>query len=126
GLSDQIRFLGFIEDVDRLLHLSDIHCAPSVWEEPLANTALEAKRAGVPSVLFPSGGLPELVVEHGKDAYLCPIKSAEALEAGIQHYLDLDDDELAMRGRAASASLSILEISREAFTRAWASVYAEL
>ncbi len=124
GLADRIRFLGHIEDVGGLLALADVHTAPSVWAEPLSNVVPEAKRAGVPSVVFPSGGLPELAVEDGRDAVVCRSKSADALADGLRHYLDMTDGQLAEAGGAARASLKTLGITREAFVRAWADVYA--
>ena len=124
GLADRIRFLGSIDDVPGLLALADVHTAPSVWEEPLGNVVVEAKQAGIPSVLFPSGGIPELAVTDGLDAVVCPAKTPEALADGLRHYLDLPDTALAEAGRAAHASLEALGITREAFVRAWAGVYA--
>lgn len=124
GLSDRIRFLGYVNDIPDLLNLTDIHVAPSVWEEPLGNVAVEAKRAGVPSVVFPSGGLPELFLEQGVDGLVCDGKDAQALEAGLTHYLDADEVALDAAKAAARASLDRLGITPEAFTRAWREVYS--
>lgn len=126
GVADRVRFLGSVSDVPGLLDLADVHAVPSVWEEPLGNVVVEAKRAGVPSVVFASGGIPELVVEDGRDAFVCRSKTAGALANGLRHYLDLPDGALAGAGRAARASLETLGITREAFTRAWADVYARV
>ncbi|GAB5536480.1 MAG: hypothetical protein Rubg2KO_27290 [Rubricoccaceae bacterium] len=126
GLSQQIRFIGFISDIDRLLSISDIHCAPSVWAEPLANTVLEAKRAKTPSVIFASGGLPELAVEQGRDAFLCPEKTADALMNGILHFGTMSSGDLEAASQEAFDSLGRLGISREGFAQAWADVYATL
>ena len=125
GRGDRIRFLGYLEDIPGLLDLADVHAAPSVWEEPLANTVLEAKRAGVPSVLFPSGGLPELVATPGHDAVLCPEKTPDALAAGLQHYLDLDNEALAATGTAARSSLTSLGCDEATFRSQWLQVLME-
>ena len=79
--------------------------------------------AGVPSVVFPSGGLPELVVEQGDDGFVCDARTAGALEAGLRHYLDLSEGELIAAKAAAKASLPALGITREAFSQAWEDVY---
>ncbi|MDX1532277.1 MAG: glycosyltransferase family 4 protein [Rhodothermales bacterium] len=123
GLSERVRFLGYVEDVDGLLRTADVHACPSVKEEPLGNVVVEAKRAGVPTVAFPSGGIPE-IIEDGVDGVVCAAKTAEALEAGLRRYLDADAAELARAKAAARASLERLGITREAFTEAWAGVYA--
>ena len=122
---ERIRFLGYVEDIPGLLEIADIHTAPSVWEEPLANTVLEAKRAGVPSVLFPSGGLPELVVQQGLDAYLCSDKTPDALALGLQHYLDMSDGELGRAATASHQSLSALGCDEATFRSRWLQVLTE-
>ena len=124
GLADRIRFLGHVEDVTGLLALADVHVAPSVWEEPLSNVVGEAKEASVPSVVFPSGGLPELAVQHGLDAYVCPEKTVEALTKGLLHYVAMSAEELRTASLAARHSLCHLGITPSAFAQAWADVYA--
>ena len=124
-VGDRVRFLGYIEDIPGLLGLADVHAAPSIWEEPLANTVLEAKRAGVPSVVFPSGGLPEVVVEQGRDAMVCREKTAEALADGLAHYLDLDAEALADAGHAAKDSLRSIGSDSSTFRQRWLATLAE-
>jgi glycosyltransferase involved in cell wall biosynthesis len=122
GLADRIVFTGYVSDIPQRLAAADVHACPSVWEEPLSNTLVEAKAAGTPSVIFRSGGLPELVT-HGVDGYVCPEKTADALRAGIEHFLDRDDDALRTASDAARRSLATLGITRDAFARAWQTVY---
>ena len=122
GFGDRIRFLGYVEDVPSLMALADVHTAPSLWDEPLANTVLEAKRAGVPSVVFPSGGLPELVVESGRDAVLCDARTPDALAAGLGHYLQLCDEALREASEAARASLAKLGCDETTFRSQWLTV----
>ncbi|MEM8598286.1 MAG: glycosyltransferase family 4 protein [Bacteroidota bacterium] len=125
GLSDRIQFLGFVEEVQDLFSVSDIHVAPSVFEEPLGNVILEAKQAGVPSVVFPSGGMPELL-SHRRDGWICRAKTAASLAEGIEGLLDLDETSLDGMKKAAEASLERLGITPEAFTRAWEETYASV
>lgn len=121
GFSDRVRFLGYVEDVPGLLGQSGLHVCPSVWEEPLSNVVPEAKLAGVPSVVFPSGGLPELI-EHGVDGWVCRDKTTEALREGIEAYLDAGPDTRPTRSDVTS-SLRRLGITKEAFKEAWSEVY---
>lgn len=122
GLADQIRFLGYVDDVPGLLAGSDLHVCPSVCEEALGNVVLEAKQAGVPSVVFPSGGLPELITS-GRDGWVCAAPTAEALRARIVHALDEGDEALQAKGLEARASFGRLGITRDAFVEAWNDVY---
>lgn len=124
GLSDRILFPGFVEDIPGLLAGSDVHVCPSVWEEPLGNVVVEAKLAGIPSIVFPSGGLPELV-SHGVDGFICASKTHEALRDGLLHYLDAGSDYRKRSGREARNSLERLGITRQKFTAAWRNVYDE-
>jgi glycosyltransferase involved in cell wall biosynthesis len=120
--ADRIRFLGYVENIPSLMEQSDLHVCPSVWDEPLSNTVPEAKRAGIPSIVFPAGGLPE-VVRSGIDGYICPDRTATSLESAIEHYLDMTPGQLEGQNVAARASLKSLGMDRVSFTRAWASVY---
>ena len=123
GYADRVRFLGYVNDVPALLALGDVHCAPSVWREALGNVVIEAKQAGLPSVVFPTGGLPELVDRPGLDGVVCEGKTTAALERGLRHYLDQSEGEREASKSAARASLARLGITREGFARAWLDVY---
>ncbi len=122
GLSDRIRFLGYVEDVPGLLAAADLHVCPSVCAEALSNTVVEAKLAAVPSVVFPSGGLPELITQ-GEDGWICEAKTAESLRAGIERFLAMPSEELERAGEAALDSMTRLGITEEAFADRWAAVY---
>ena len=119
GVADRVRFLGYVEDVSGLFAVADVHVCPSVCEEALGNVVLEAKQAGVPSVVFPSGGLPELVVEQGEDGIVCEGRTAEALAAGVGHYLALSPEGLAEAGQAARRSLDALGSDEATFRARW-------
>ncbi len=122
GLSDRIRFLGYVEDVPGLLAVADLHVCPSVCAEALSNTVVEAKQAAVPSVVFPSGGLPELVT-HGEDGWICEAKTAESLRAGIARFLAMPSEKLERAGEAARGSMERLGVTEEAFADQWVEVY---
>jgi glycosyltransferase involved in cell wall biosynthesis len=122
GLSDRLIFPGFVEDIPALLSEVDVHICPSVWEEPLGNVIVEAKRAALPSVVFPSGGIPELI-EHEINGYICASKTHSELVKGLQLYLEGGRHLMSAHGEAARASLERLGITRERFTKAWLKVY---
>lgn len=125
GLSERIRFLGYVGDVPGLLRAADLHVCPSVWEEPLSNVVPEAKQAGVPSVVFASGGLPELIA-HGEDGWICEAKTAASLQAGIARFLAMPEAELQAVGAAARGSMARLGITAEAFADQWMEVYTHV
>ncbi|MCL4789863.1 MAG: glycosyltransferase family 4 protein [Verrucomicrobia bacterium] len=122
GWLQHIRFLGYRSNVTNLMRRADIHVCPSVWEEPSPNVVFEAKREGVPSVVFPVGGIPELV-EHGVDGYVCRECTPEALVEGIQYFLQ-DPTRRRRAGEAARRSLDE-RFGQERFRRQWAEVFLE-
>ena len=120
GAADRIRLLGEMEDVHALLEQCRLHVCPSISEgESFPNVVLEAKSCALPSVVFPTGGLPEAVT-HLEDGYVCRDRSPQALYEGLRYFLD-DGDALRRAGAAAKASLA--EYSHERVGRLWVDVF---
>jgi glycosyltransferase involved in cell wall biosynthesis len=108
GLEDRVRFLGVVADVQGLLAGADVHVCPSVSSgESFPNVLIEAKQAGVPSVVFPTAGLPEAVTD-GIDGIVTRERSATALVTAISRLLD--DEPLRQRlAEGASRSLAVYD-----------------
>jgi glycosyltransferase involved in cell wall biosynthesis len=102
-LADCVTFPGFVEDVPALLASGQVAVTPTVTEEPLANVVMEAKLAGIPSIIFPSGGLPE-TIEHGVDGFICADRTTPALRDALTWYLE-HREAAAVQGQAARQSL---------------------
>lgn len=117
-LADRVSFPGFVEDVPALLASGRVAVTPTVTEEPLANVVMEAKLAGVPSIIFPSGGLPE-TIEHGVDGYICGERTAPALREALTWYLE-HRDAAEVQGHAARMSLRKFGVDR--FVDQWRAV----
>lgn len=58
--AQNVRFLGFV-NADEVYRAIDVLVVPSLWEEPLSMTVLEAFMHGVPVIVSRRGGLPEAV-----------------------------------------------------------------
>jgi glycosyltransferase involved in cell wall biosynthesis len=121
-LAGAVQFLGFREDVPHLLERASLHCCPSRPEhrEGFGIVVLEAKIAGLPSVVTPSGNLPEMV-EHKRDGWACPRTDAQSITDGLEYFLTRPA-ELAAAGRAARASAGRYNEGR--FAAAWTRVFA--
>ena len=119
GWGERIVFFGFVKNVYLILKRSDVLVCPSLSREPLSNVVGEAKICGKPSVVFPSGGLPELI-EHGVDGYVCGEKTVEALVEGIEYFASLE-----VRQRCGAAAWQSLEerFGLEQFRRNWAGMF---
>ena len=120
GLESAIVFWGYRDDISTFLSKTDIHVCPSLFAEPLANVVSEAKLAEVPSVVFPVGGLPELL-DHKATGYLCRDSSREALIEGLEYFLDHPGERKAA-GRAAREELE-KHFGFSRFQRQWAEVF---
>ncbi|NRS16059.1 DUF1957 domain-containing protein [Brevibacillus sp. HB1.4B] len=79
GLSEQVRFLGFVEDVRRneLFALADVAVFPSLYE-PFGIVALEAMALGTPVLVADTGGLRE-IVRHGENGAMMFTGDPESL-----------------------------------------------
>jgi glycosyltransferase involved in cell wall biosynthesis len=121
-LAGRVRFLGERDDVPALLAAAAVHCFPSTIaiREGFGIVTVEAKAAGIPSVVTPSGALPE-VIAHGEDGFVCADDSAEAIAAGLEHFLCYPD-RLAAAGRRAHASAQ--RFSRERLMADWLGVFS--
>ena len=83
-VAGRVRFLGWCEDIAPVLQQASVHCCPSQPEqrEGFGITVVEAKRAGIPSVVCPSGALPELI-DHGRDGWIANGFDAPAIADGL-------------------------------------------
>ncbi|UCG06291.1 MAG: glycosyltransferase family 4 protein [Desulfobacterales bacterium] len=98
GLTDELVFTGFREDVGAFYHLADLFVMSSV-EEGLGTAVLDALALGKAVVATDCGGIPEMITD-GENGLLVPAKNPSALAAGIIEMLaDLDRaGRLAARG----------------------------
>jgi glycosyltransferase involved in cell wall biosynthesis len=115
-LNGSVRFLGYQENVGSFLAEASVHCVPSraAFREGMTNVVLEAKAAGLPSVVTRTGSLPELV-EHQVDGWIAE-EQPHAIADGLRYFLE-DDARRARAGAAAHGSLQ--RFSRETFDAAW-------
>lgn len=120
GLGKRLQFIGEIQDVFGLLSQCDLHVCPSTSPgESFPNVLLEAKSQGLPSVVFPTAGIPE-AMNHRVDGYICRDKSAQALYEGIRYFLD---NPAALKAAGEAAKGSLKHFSRERISDQWAEVF---
>ena len=74
GIIGRVRFLGWREDVARLLATADLLVCPSLYE-PLGNVVIEAWSAGLPVVATASDG-PAGLIQDGESGILVPLPGA--------------------------------------------------
>ncbi len=122
-IEDAVRFAGLREDIPFVLSALDVFCLPSVRNEGVPQSVLQAGAAGVPVVSTAVGGIPEAVV-HGRTGTVVPPGDADALARAV---CDLIGDPAArsrfgQAGRAhVSGSFSVqrmLDLTEEAYAAA--------
>ncbi|MGZ8432248.1 MAG: glycosyltransferase [Candidatus Deferrimicrobiaceae bacterium] len=81
GIGDAVLFLGTRRDLSELFRAMDVFAFPSLWEGfPIA--LLSAMAAGLPVIVTPVGGVPE-VVKDGINGLIVPAGDPTALAAAI-------------------------------------------
>jgi len=102
GIGDSVLFLGTRRDLPELFRAMDVFAFPSLWEGfPIA--LLSAMAAGLPVIVTPVGGVPE-VVEDGINGLIVPAGDPVALAEAIRkaHENPVGTSGL---GRAAAATI---------------------
>ena len=97
-----VRFLGHVPPAE-LLAAADLLVVPSVWEEPAGRVMHEAFLHGIPSVVFPRGGMPE-IVRDGATGFVCAAADAPALAALLARLATQGWDREAMAARCRAAA----------------------
>lgn len=86
GVSDRVIFTGFIQDVDRLMRITDIQVNASYGTEATSLALLEGMSIGVPAVVSDFGGNPG-VIKNGLNGLVVAKENSAALKAGIGELL---------------------------------------
>ncbi|MCC6160366.1 MAG: ATP-grasp domain-containing protein [Deltaproteobacteria bacterium] len=107
---DRVRFLGFRDDVDRLLPGIDVLAVPSLYEG-LSLAVCEAMAAGVPVVASRVGGNPEIITD-GDDGLLVPVGDHAALAHAICRLLADPDGRAVMGARARETATTLFSMER--------------
>jgi glycosyltransferase involved in cell wall biosynthesis len=89
GLDGEVRFLGWRDDVARLMAAADVYAMPSTGE-PFGLVFAEAMAMKLPVLGLDDGGTPE-VVEHGRSGLLSTDDDVDALAANLARLLGNPD-----------------------------------
>lgn len=86
GVQEQVRFLGWVEDMPAFYRACDLVCVPS-RAEPFGRTAIEAFATETPVVATAVGGLAEIVTD-GETGRLVSYGDEKSLAAAVRELLD--------------------------------------
>lgn len=100
GLIDRIRWLGQVQDVTKILSISDMGLLVS-HQEGFSNSVLEGMAAGLPMIVTNVGGNAEAVID-GQCGFVVPPSSPAELATAILKLIN-DKDTARRLGQAARA-----------------------
>lgn len=95
-LGSQAKSLGFVpyKDLPEIYRMSDVYCAPSVWNEPFGLVFVEAMASALPVVTSSKGGIPE-IIDDGISGYVVSNPEENIIEISNKLDLLLSDDMMA-------------------------------
>lgn len=91
GLEDQVEWIGFVEDRERIYSMIDLCVVPSKAFETFGMVAAEASIRGIPVIATKRGALPEVVIDE-LTGYLVDVGSAEQIADKLE--LVIQSEEL--------------------------------
>ena len=103
NLINKIRLLGKVNDLYRILQLSDVFLLPSE-QESFGLAALEAMAAQTPVISSNAGGIPEVNIQ-GETGYLAEIGNVKAMSNYAIKLLSNDELLLEMKRNAKKQAI---------------------
>jgi len=89
GLENQIKFLGFREDISNILKQSDLFIHPAISPDPLPTVLFESLHNDLPSVATNLGGAIE-ILDYGNNGLLIPYNDPKKAADLINDYCSND------------------------------------
>jgi glycosyltransferase involved in cell wall biosynthesis len=123
GLQEQVKFLGFVQDMKRFYHNIDVAALPSLSGEGLPLFVLEAMSCGVPVVATDVGGTKE-ALRDGVDGFVVPPHEPAALAAALRKLIE-DPDRRRQMGSNARTRIEA-DFSRTVFFEGVSGLYHEM
>jgi glycosyltransferase involved in cell wall biosynthesis len=107
GLQSNVAFLGWRDDIHRIMPLLDVFVLPSL-NEGMGRVLVEAMAAGRPVVASRTGGIPDLI-EDGVNGCLVPPGNADALADAVLGLIQHPESarEMGRRGEARSREFDL-------------------
>jgi glycosyltransferase involved in cell wall biosynthesis len=122
-LSEYIEFLGFHSNPEEFLVDFDFYIQPSI-AEGFGIAICEAMGIGIPVIVTPNGGMPE-IVDHGRTGFIAHNSSPEALAEAMSFFISLGKNKLINMGNLARKSI-LTRFNSEKYILNIESLYEEL
>ena len=122
-LEDTVIMLGFLDNVQELMNITDIQANCSFGTEATSLSLLEGMSLGVPAVVTEFGGNPG-VIKNGRNGFLVPINNSDALAEKIAELIE--NKELYEKMHAESLLIYKEKFTAEVYARNIESVYTQI
>ncbi|WP_193310627.1 glycosyltransferase family 4 protein [Halorubrum halophilum] len=122
GIHDSVSIYDYVNDISEMYNLASVFCRPS-YSEGLPLTMLEAMASGVPPVVTPIAGVPEVVTDHETGVLVEPGNPDAVARAIIELF---DDVELRKRLSKNSREYVTENLTWEQRTEKVIQVYKEI
>ena len=122
GITDRLRYHGFVEHARDALHQLDVLILPSKFDgRPVL--VMEANACGIPVIAAPVGGIPELVAD-GVNGFLMHPTETERIHGLLSR---LQEQPQALQALKTAARVHALEhFSRDKMIEAYAAAFAKV
>lgn len=111
GVDDRVHFLGFRDDVPRLMQACDVVAHTSVAAEPFGRVIVEGMLAGRPVVAARAGGARE-IIEHERTGLLVEPGNPQALADALRRLLEQPDLRKAFSEKGQSSARQRFSVDR--------------
>lgn len=122
--SSKFILLDEISNIELFFSKIDILCVPSVKQEPLGNVLVEAKKYKKACIIFPTGGMPELIT-HQHNGFICKDTTVESLKQGLDYYIK-NNNLIIEHNNNSYTSIEELHIDRLSFEEKWEKVIQQV
>ena len=122
--SSNFILLDEISNIELFFSKIDILCVPSVKQEPLGNVLVEAKKYKKACIIFPTGGMPELIT-HQHNGFICKDTTVESLKQGLDYYIK-NNNLIVEHNNNSFTSIEELHIDRLSFEEKWGKVIQQV
>lgn len=123
GLEENVKMLGFLEDVEPLMNITDIQANCSFGTEATSLALLEGMSLGKPAVVTDFGGNTG-VIKNGENGFVVPVHSAEKLAERIKELIC--DGDLYEKMSKRSAEIFERTFTADKYAENIEKIYSEL
>ena len=123
GLSERVRFVGYISDPNSVFTAAEVALVPSLWNEAFGRVVVEAMANGAVVIATAVGGMKELFTD-GNEGFFVPKADSQAIALAVNQLCN--DRERWARMSFAGRLLAESRYATQRVAADYGKIYAEL